>query len=91
MDDNDKKIILEIGTVASRWYGLTVDQLIEERYVFVKNGRVTLLHLNYNGLTTLPAGISQLNSLTTLDLSSNGLTTLPAGISQLNSLEYQTV
>jgi hypothetical protein len=88
MDDNDKKTLLEIGTVASRWKGLTVDQLIKKDSVRVTNGRVTYLFLSDNGLTTLPAGISQLNSLTYLNLRYNGLTTLPAGISKLNSLTW---
>ena len=83
MDDNDKKIIVEIGTVARCWKGLTVDQLIEKRWVQVTNGRVTVLNLSFNGLTTLPAGISQLNSLTYLYLSGNPIT---SGLENLRHL-----
>ena len=88
MDDNDKKIILEIGTVASRWKGLTVDQIIEKDWVRVKNGRVTHLYLHSNGLTTLPAGISQLKSLTHLFLHSNPITSGLENLRHLTKLEY---
>lgn len=88
MDDNDKKIILEIGTVASRWRGLTVDQLIKKDYVRVTNGRVTLLDLDNNGLTTLPAGISQLNSLTELWLNNNPITSGLENLRHMTNLFY---
>ena len=46
------------------------------------------MNLRGNQLTSLPAEIGQLASLTWLDLSGNQLTSLPAEIGQLTSLTY---
>jgi len=53
----------------------------------VGGGRITNLKLHYKQLTTLPAAIGQLTSLTVLFLQYNKLTTLPTEIEQLTSLK----
>ena len=45
------------------------------------------MYLNNNQLTSLPAEIGQLTSLTELYLSDNQLTSVPAEIGQLTSLK----
>ena len=58
------------------------------RWVTMENGRVVRLELALDGneLTSVPAEIGQLTSLTVLDLNNNELTSVPAEIGQLASL-----
>ena len=49
--------------------------------MFDKLTALTLLHVNFNSLTALPAGVfDELTALTSLDLENNSLTALPAGV-----------